>query len=247
MKKLYREFTRTVLSGERIDQIMRDKALIERTIIDAISEKFGGGSDRSVEGNEFIIRDVLMAYVMKILRNDKSVAPFEILHLESSFSFPVAISSGGSSKDVLTGGKIDRIDLTGGIARIVDYKTGNVADKISSIEDLFTDDRKKGIDAWLQTLLYCEAYLMNNHGIKLRPSVYRIRKLTASAENDRLRIGTDNKNELIVDDYQSVRDEFIKNLRGVITDIFSMEEPFVMTNDKRGKCSYCPYRGLCIR
>ena len=147
----------------------------------------------------------------------------------------------------LLAAKLDRIDFTGGVTRIVDYKTGAVADKINSIEDLFADDRKKDTDAWLQTLLYCEAYLMNNQGISLRPSVYRVRKLSESSDNDKLKIKTDKKNELTVDDYQSVRDEFMKNLKGVITDIFSRDEPFVMTTDIRGKCSYCPYRGLCLR
>ena len=51
-------------------------------------------------------------------------------------------------------------------------------------------------------------YLMNNQGAHLRPSVYRVRKLTASSDNDKLRIKIDNKNELIVEDYQSVRAGF---------------------------------------
>jgi CRISPR/Cas system-associated exonuclease Cas4 (RecB family) len=33
----------------------------------------------------------------------------------------------------------------------------------------------------------------------------------------------------------------------VITEIFSNNEPFIMTNDIRGKCTYCPYRKLCLR
>lgn len=247
MKKLYSNLIGEIVTAERIDLFLRDKMLIERTVIASVSEKFSGESNRIVEGNEYIIRDVLLAYVLKILRNDKSFAPFKILHLESVFSFPVSIFSGDSAIDVVIGGKADRIDLTGGVTRIVDYKTGAVADKINSIEDLFADDRKKDADAWLQTLLYCEAYLMNNEGISLRPSVYRVKKLSESSDNDKLKIKTDTKNEFTVDDYQLVRDEFMKNLKGVITNIFSMTEPFIMTTDIRGKCSYCPYRGLCLR
>jgi CRISPR/Cas system-associated exonuclease Cas4 (RecB family) len=247
MRKLYNDFLRSTLTAAIIDSIIRDKQLLEVKILNAINEKFSDESDRKVEGTEFIIRDVLMAYVLKILRTDKSLAPFKILHLESVFNFPVSISSGGSARDVLTGGKVDRIDLTGDVTRIVDYKTGTVADKINRLEDLFEDDRKKDTDAWLQTLLYCEAFLINNKGISVRPSVYKIRKLTASSDNDKLKIKTDGKNEFIVDDYQSVRDEFLKNLKGVITEIFSNNEPFIMTNDIRGKCTYCPYRKLCLR
>jgi hypothetical protein len=247
MKILYSDFTGKLLSEETIEMLIRDKQMLERTIIAAVSAKFSGESERIIEGNEFIIRDVLLAYVIKILRNDKTFAPFRILHLESVFSFPVYISAGDAGYEVLTGGKVDRIDQTGGVIRIVDYKTGIVADKINSVGELFTDDRKKDADAWLQTLLYCEAYLMNNQGAHLRPSVYRVRKLTASSDNDKLRIKTDNKNELTVEDYQSVRAGFIEGLKGVISDIFSIDEPFVMTTDVRGKCSYCPYKELCIR
>jgi hypothetical protein len=58
---------------------------------------------------------------------------------------------------------------------------------------------------------------------------------------------TERKPESVVDNYNSVREEFIYGLKGVIEDIFSIEEPFIMTDDLRGKCSYCPYRILCMR
>ncbi len=247
MKNLYSDFIGKMLTSDRIDLIIRDKTFIEQAIAAAINEKFNNDAGRIIEGNEFIIRDILLAYVLKILRTDKSLTPFEILHLESVFSFPLSIISGGSVINVLAGGKIDRIDLAAGVVRIVDYKTGSVADKIASIEDLFAADRKKDTDAWLQTLIYCEAYLMNNPGLRLRPSVYKVRKLPALSDNDMLRIKSDNKNEVIVDDYQSVREAFIGSLNSVITGIFSTDEPFVMTDDIRGKCSYCPYRRLCKR
>jgi ATP-dependent helicase/DNAse subunit B len=247
MKKLYAGFTGSNVTSEMLDRIIKDKPFIEKVIIDTISEKFSGEAERKVEGTEYIIRDVLLAYVLKILRNDKALSPFKILHLESVFSFPVTFSSGERELVIQTGGKSDRIDLTGGVVRIVDYKTGTVADKINSVAELFEDDRKKDSDAWLQTLLYCEAYLMNNEGIRLRPSVYKIRKLTASSDNDSLKIRTDAKNDITISDYQSVRDEFLTNLTKVISDIFSIGEPLTMTDDLRGKCSYCPYRGLCLR
>jgi CRISPR/Cas system-associated exonuclease Cas4 (RecB family) len=247
MRKLYSDFTGKLLSAESIEVIIRDKQLLENTIITAVNETFSSEPERVIEGNEFIIRDVLLAYVIKILKNDKSFAPFKILHLESVFSFQINVSTGDSGIEVLTGGKIDRIDQTAGVIRVVDYKTGVVADKINSVEELFADDRKKDTDAWLQTLLYCEAFLTNNKGVLLRPSVYKVRKLTASPDNDKLKIKIDNKNELTVNDYQSVREEFMENLKGVINNIFSMNEPFIMTTDTRGKCSYCPYKGLCNR
>ena len=247
MKYLYSDYVRNVVTADMIDLIIIDKSKIEKIVIEVINEKFSGGAGRIIGGHEYIIRDILIAYVLKILRADRTHAPFGILHLETVFSFPVSVSSGGSDISVLAGGKVDRIDSVQGVTRIVDYKTGSVAEKITSIEDLFAGNRKKDTDAWLQTLLYCEAYLSNNKGAVVRPSVYKVRKLTSGSDNDRLKIKVDTKSEISVDNYHSVREEFNKNLNKVITAIFSEDEPFIMTDDIRGKCSYCPYRRLCLR
>ena len=117
---------------------------------------------------------------MKILKADREIAPFTILGLETWLTFPVPVSLNGHETSVITGGIADRIDVSGGRVRIVDYKTGSVAEKINSVGDLFEPDRKKDFDGWLQTMIYCEAYLYNNSGGVVRPSVYRVRKLGSS-------------------------------------------------------------------
>jgi ATP-dependent helicase/nuclease subunit B len=188
-----------------------------------------------------------MAYIMRILLTDKTIAPIKILNLENSFSFIIPTVSNGSPIEILTGGKVDRVDVVKGVTRIVDYKTGTVAEIINSLDDLFADDRIKEADGWLQTLLYCEAYLEANPGSVVQPSVYKIKKLSGGLVNDKLKLKSDKKNEISIDDYKLVRDEFIDGLKGVITKIFSIGEPFTMTSDIRGKCSYCPYRALCMR
>jgi hypothetical protein len=247
MKNLYSGFVNKLLISEKIELIIRDKQSIARIISNSINKKFSSGTDRDIEGSETIVREVLMTYVLKILQTDKLLTPFRILDLEANFSFPVSILSGGSRVEVMTGGTVDRIDLTEGVTRIVDYKTGSVADAISSIDDLFLNDRKKDTDCWLQTLLYCEACLFNNPGISIRPSVYKIRKLASPSNTDKLKIRSGSKNEILINDYQIVRGDYIKNLEMAVTDIFSRDEPFTMTNDITGKCSWCPYKELCIR
>ena len=99
----------------------------------------------------------------------------------------------------------------------------------------------------MQTLLYCEAYLANSPDVRIRPSIYKVKKLTGNSENDKLRIRSGSGIDIEIDDYQSVREDFIKNLESTVADIFSTEADFSMTSDRRGKCSYCPYRGLCSR
>jgi len=247
MKNLYYEFISQVLTSDRLNSFISDKQLVKKIINNAVREKFNKGADSPIEGNESIVRDVLKAYVMKILRTDKSLTPFKILNLEDNFSFTLPLPSGDSQIEVLIGGKVDRIDVVGGGTRIVDYKTGSVADTINSVGDLFVNDRKKDSDGWLQTLIYCEAYLASNPEVCIRPSVYKIRKLTGASPADKLRLKTNSKNEIIIDDYQTVRDDFINNLKIIVATILSKKEPFTMTGDIRGKCSYCPYKALCIR
>jgi len=103
MQKLYAEFTGKMVNASDIEHIMSDKSLLGDIIVSSIDSIFSGGNDRKVEGAEFLIRDVLMAYVLKILRSDRAIAPFMILHLESPFSFLVSVTAGDEELKVITG------------------------------------------------------------------------------------------------------------------------------------------------
>jgi len=246
MQTLYSEYMGKVLTENAIDSLIADNARLESIIIASIDLKFKGGHDRRIEGTELIIREVLKAYVVKILKFDRSLAPLALLDLEGSRNFEMSLSAGDKVLELLIGGVVDRIDRIGGNVRVVDYKTGSVATKIDSIGDLFEADRSKDFDAWLQTLLYCESLLSGNPDWNISPSVYKIKKMSGSL-SDRLRIKTDPKNDTILEDYRSVREEFLSYLKQTVADIFSADAPFVMTEDIRGKCNWCPYRGLCAR
>lgn len=247
MKRVYTAYEGKVLSREILTRILSGTNLLQELINEVIIQLFRDNSYGLTGGNELIIRDVLLAYVKRIIEADLSISPVTILNLEERFSFKVNTISDGAAIEILTGGTIDRVDLVSGITRIVDYKTGNVAEAIGSIEELFTDDRKKESDGWLQTLLYCEAYLKKENPDKIRPSVYKIKKMSAGNISDKLKIRTDRKTESEVDNYPDIRNEFISGLKNVTSLIFSKNEPFSMTADIRGKCSYCPYRKLCLR
>jgi len=247
MKSLYRKFNGELVSKDLLDSIISDEQLLEIVTNETIIEIFTKGKNSITGGNELIVRDVLKTYMNRILHTDKSFAPFTILNLEDSYSFPVSTLANGSQIEVAAGGKVDRVDVVGDVTRIVDYKTGAVADSIKSIGDLFTDDRVKDTDCWLQTLLYCEAYLATNHVLRVRPSVYKIKKMGGDSFTDKLKLKIDRKSVVTVDDYSIVRDEFVSGLKDIISTIFNRDEPFSMTGDIRGKCSYCPYRLLCMR
>jgi hypothetical protein len=247
LRKLYHDFTGKTLSVETLDRLLKSDELLRASIIDSIREKFRREQDGYVDGNELIIREILYVFVKRILQADLSLAPFTILNLEDTFSFPVVIRSGDKDLQIRIGGIADRVDIVGGTTRIVDYKTGIVSDKISSMEELFTNDRKKDHDGWLQTLIYCEAYLAGGRDIPLRPSIYKVRKIAGRDFFDKLKFQSGRNNELIIDDYRIIRNEFLSGLRNVLTTIFDPGEPFIMTKDNRMSCLNCPYKNLCLR
>ena len=247
MKNLYQPYIGSVLSVELLNGMIRNKQLLSNIINESVNEKFKAGRNDSVSGNELIARNVLMGYLIRILNTDKALAPLNILNLEDSFSFFLSLQLKESRIEILTGGKIDRIDTVNGMTRIVDYKTGRVSESVSTVNDLFVDDRKKDSDGWLQTLLYCEAYLAVNPGNVVRPSVYKIKKLNGQLLNDKLKLKTGSRIETVIDNYATMREEFLIGLKGLITTIFGEDEPFIKTADARGKCSYCPYKTLCMR
>jgi hypothetical protein len=247
VKKLYQPYLDTVLRPEFLDGVIQNRQFLVKLVDEAVNEKFKAGRNDSISGNELIVRDVLMAYLLRILNADKTFAPFTVLNLEDSFNFDLSIHLNEYQIEIIVGGKIDRVDNINGLTRILDYKTGSVSDFINSIDDLFIDDRKKDSDGWLQTLLYCEAYLAFKPGSIVRPSVYKIKKMNIVSTGDRLRLKTGSRSEAYIDNYTDIREEFVSGLQNLITTIFSEDEPFTKTADIRGKCSYCPYRTLCMR
>jgi len=247
MKNLYHDYIERILTEDMLSSIIRNKQFLTKIINEAVNEKYKAGRDDLVSGNELIVREVLMNYLIRILNADKALAPLTILNLEDSFSFVLSFLSNGSLIEILNGGKIDRIDSVNGSIRIVDYKTGSVSESVKSIDDLFLDDRKKDADGWLQTLLYCEAYCTTNPGSFVRPSVYKIKKLSGALSNDKLKLKKAGSTEYAIDNYEVIREEFLTGLKVLTGIIFNENEPFVKTTDARGKCSYCPYKTLCMR
>lgn len=246
MKSIYSDFIDREISSVYIDRLIKDESHLLNVIDKAINENYSSDVRQPVRGNDIIIRDILLIYLQKILASDRAIAPFTIIGLEKSFNFMVPLKLKGENKLIKTGGNIDRIDRLDGKTRIVDYKTGETAQKIGSVDDLFANDRKKDLDGWLQTLLYCEAYLAKNPDAIVRPSIYKVKELSAEKFSDILKIREEKNSELILEDYQIIRGSFLEGLHGLITTIFSTEEPFRMTKTIN-KCGYCPYNGLCQR
>jgi len=247
MKNIYVGYIGRLVNSDEMEKILKGKEGL-RTLIDAsIRENFCNTNYSYTAGNELIIRDVLITYIERILNIDKSYAPFTILGVEESFSFRIPCVFEEKSIELVAGGRIDRIDVKDGITRIVDYKTGAVADSAGAISDLFEDDRDKDLDGWLQILFYSEGYLASHPDTTLAPSIYKVKRVQGSEGDDKMRLKAGRDDEQTVNDYSTVRSEYMSGLKLVLQTIFSKDEPFIMTEKQWNKCAYCPYRVLCKR
>jgi hypothetical protein len=244
---IYSGFEGKTIMKEFLSELIRDKGKIINYINTSLSKKLGKEERDLIYGNEIIVSDVIFTYVQRILKADYEFAPFTVSGLEKRVLFSLDVPHCDGMISVRTGGVIDRTDSVAGKNRVVDYKTGSVSESIGSISDLFEDDRKKEHDGWLQTLLYCESLFRSNVNGTIRPSIYKIKKAGEGILNDRLRIKSDRKNEMTVESYSEIRDEFITGLKNTVYKIFSIEEPFRMTGDINQKCRYCCYKKLCLR
>ncbi len=112
-------------------------------------------SETLMAGKGVIINDVLERYLTELLRYDARDSHLELLHLEDEFSTIRTVTTGDGETQVRIGGRADRVDRTGGVVRVVDYKTGTPRKETVTPEHLFDEDKERRSDAFLQALLYC--------------------------------------------------------------------------------------------
>lgn len=247
LRELYTPLAGTVAGRETFELMRRDKGRIAAAASAACTEVLKRTIHHEPDGNDMIAEDVLAAFIKHILAADAHAAPVYIKEIEKFISFALSFKCGEKQVSLSSGGYADRIDETGSAVRIVDYKTGTVSESVKSIGALFAPDRKKEDDAWLQTLVYCEAWLSGHPGSRVRPSVFRVRKSRVEDVDARLVLKKEKAEAVTVDDYTVVRDEFLEGLKGVIELMFNINEPFTMTGERRSRCRWCPYKGLCMR
>ena len=246
MERIYSPFKGKVLDKFNFDSIKKNDGEINRIISEIITEKYYNGKPGEITGNDQIISNILNIYVHMILRLDTSFWPLTINDLEKWIYSSLEIVYNNNNIIIKAGGIIDRVDYTGGIHRIIDYKTGSISMEVSSVNALFDESDEKRNEAWFQILMYCELFARENPGMKIRPSLYAVRNLSDAGFSDHLVLKKGKEEKILVSDYSEIRDEYSSLLKSTLESIFSRSEPFIMTEHRR-KCEICPYRQLCQR
>jgi len=245
MKEIYEPYEGSVIDSNELKRMQGRNDHIKKMAEQGFRKVFMKNSRGSIKGKNLIIISIIERMAAQIIKADINYAPLEIISLEKKYEGSVSCIVNGIMREAAIGGTIDRVDRSGGIFRVLDYKSGADDVQIKDLESLFDYDAKDRNSAAFQTLLYCELFMQNTGESGLRPALYPVRKIFNDDFSDTFFI----KNGAAKGDvlsYGLVRDEFITGLQKVLSDIFDHNRNIEMTRDKQ-KCRYCLYNSLCNR
>lgn len=255
-----------IVTKEAIDNLLKDKFknTIYRLIDEAFSKEIFRNRKPNYDGLQLINREAISLYIIKLLKADIEIAPFKIVGLETEVYENISFEVNGAPKDIIIGGKIDRIDNIKGkdgkdSLRIVDYKTGVVTPKVmDDVASIFNPDNiGKHSDYYLQIMLYSiitrnfdkpfilqdkEIAALNKQNIRVIPFLMFIQK--NGRNNETVLKIKDGKGSKDINDILEYEDEFRDNLRILLSEIFNKEKGFEPTSDVN-QCTNCAYVRIC--
>ena len=244
-----------------LQKLINNRRIIERIVDQAFDEElFNGMSGNSnaynYNGLQIINREVIIEYLVKLLKRDVDLAPFSILGLELKAYQEINFNVGEKIHCLNIGGYIDRLDMiTDNVTgeqqiRVVDYKTGSPASSVpQDISDVFRRINIAGCHSnyYLQTILYsltiAESKELNPLGKKVCPALFFVKQAMNDGYNPILLIGR--RPAQPMNDITEYKDEFYKLLKETLAEIYNPEVSFTPTLDNKNNCKTCSYKRLC--
>lgn len=244
MEELYAPFRGRMVTADVLKQLRADRALLTGTIARAFAEVFFHTETvRALEGQNFLVGEMIRKYVERTLERDAALAPFRYVDSERAIQalFPL-----GSGARVQLKGFIDRIDAPASGLRIVDYKTGSgtlVFDTVASLFDRTLADRPKAV---FQVFLYAWMYRRQPDyaGGSLQPAIYFTKALFQDPFEPAVQQHVARGKVERVADFSAYEAEFAEALRTCLDELFDPAVPFAQTETGKA-CGYCPFACLC--
>ena len=237
MEIIYQRYNNKVVTIDVLNEIVKDDTYLTEIIEKAFAHYYFKDKDnpRPLEGQYYLIGEILRSYVKQTLKTDRQFAPFTYISSEYRFNRAYKLN------DALTvnfKGSIDRIDRVGDSVRIIDYKTGSGKTIFTEIPELFDASKSKRPYQILQVFVYGLFYLLENPSTKLSPAVYYLRDVFKDFNPT---ICTNNKP---VDNLSAMLPEFREMFDELIQEIFNPETPFSQTQNN-DNCKWCAFKGIC--
>lgn len=239
---LYQPFCGKTVSADLLKLAAKESTLT-KLIRQAFAELFFYTKEpRPLSGQSFLTGEMIRKYVLKILERDRKLTPFRYVQSEKRMMHPIRLSDGN---EIQLKGFIDRLDEVNGIIRIVDYKTGiKKSLDFKSIESLFDKTDEKRPQAIMQVFMYAWMYRLSVSDVSVvQPIIYYVRDLFADDFDPAIYLG---KEKELIGNFEIYHDDFEKNLRICLDELFNPVIPFSQTANIK-VCSYCPFNGICGR
>lgn len=243
-EKLYKSVseTRGAITDDILDELIRDESgMVERQITASINELYNGlGPDNyNPLCGESLIQAAVMKYLLRsLLKMEHKFTPIYFEDAEWRRTQQLRVNDEYNINFTLS---IDRIDMSRGLKRVVDYKTGSDETVFPDVSSLFSN--KKNYGGIFQTFLYCCAYAsFTGYEGDIQPYIYSLKTLNATGLPP-IRIGTDSKNTPVMG-YLVYKDEFSRLFAELVSEIFNPDKPFVKASTDHA-CAYCKYVRLC--
>ena len=249
-----------VITKEQLEQALKDESLVYRLVDQAFREELfkvsAAGYHPKYNGLQLINKEVIARYIRQLITIDMRQAPFTILGLELVVKTGIEVETSIGKLSLTIGGFIDRLDAVAANGnangknlaeriRVIDYKTGRISTTHPrALDEVFNPSMlNKHTDYYLQSMLY-SIIVKHNKDLNpgqdpVSPGLLFIQNAGAEDYDPTLKMGK----ELIssIDVYE---EEFMKQLKVLIANIFDKDQPFRSTDDKH-RCEYCPYAALC--
>ena len=249
-----------VITKEQLEKALKDESLVYRLVDQAFREELfkvsAAGYHPKYNGLQLINKEVIARYIRQLITIDMRQAPFTILGLELVVKTGIEVETSIGKLSLTIGGFIDRLDAVAANGnangknlaeriRVIDYKTGRISTTHPrALDEVFNPSMlNKHTDYYLQSMLY-SIIVKHNKGLNpgqepVSPGLLFIQNAGAEDYDPTLKMGK----ELIssIDVYE---EEFMKQLKVLIANIFDKDQPFRPTDDKH-RCEYCPYAALC--
>jgi hypothetical protein len=247
LNRLYEPLRESRQAASVLKAMAADRKLIRDTIIATAASEMKWSIDTLMAGKGVIIIEVLEKYVTDLLNYDAEYGDLTLLNLEDDFHSVRSVKTGtGEKVQIRIGGRIDRVDITGGTMRVVDYKTGSPKRESVTPEDLFDEEKEKRNDAYMQALLYCSLMQGKHPGRIVIPAIYWVQQLSSRDFSPYAPVTGLDGPAAVFTDWESFMEAFTANLDITLNRIFSASEDYFMTVFER-RCTFCPYKALCRR
>jgi hypothetical protein len=180
-----------------------------------------------VKEKQFVEQSLAQNKYLTILETEKKLVAI----------LPVEIQ--GKKHNIKIAGTADRIDMVGGVTRIIDYKTGKVEarDLVVKNSDELTLNPK--YDKAFQLLAYNWLYSKENPSCTaVQPEIFSLRN-----NKETLTVKVKTPEGVEISNHSQL---FENKLEELVADILNPELPFTQTDDI-DHCRFCPFQAMCGR